>query len=39
VKIKTVAVTFTPGTTTMDASGVTETYYDLAMVPVKGLSS
>lgn len=39
VKVKTVAVTFTPGTTALDASGITETYYDLAMVPVKGLAS
>lgn len=28
VKIVTVAVTFTPGTTALDAAGVTETYYD-----------
>ena len=39
VKVKTVAVTFTPGTTALDASGITETYYDLAMVPTKGLAS
>ena len=30
VKVKTVAVTFTLGTTNFDASGVTETWYDFA---------
>ena len=30
VKVKTVAVTFTLGTTGFDASGVTDTYYDFA---------
>ncbi|KKU54795.1 MAG: hypothetical protein UX75_C0019G0002 [Candidatus Moranbacteria bacterium GW2011_GWE2_47_10] len=40
VKVKTVAVTFTPGTTALDAAGVTETYYDIAMgVPLVGLTS
>ena len=31
VKVVTVAVTFTLGTTNFDASGVTETYYDFAV--------
>ena len=40
VKIKTVAVTFTPGTTALDADGITETYYDICMgVPTVGLTS
>jgi hypothetical protein len=30
VKIATTAVTFTPGTTALDASGIVETYYDFA---------
>lgn len=30
VKIATTAVTFTPGTTALDASGIAETYYDFA---------
>jgi len=40
VKIKTVAVTFTPGTTALDASGVTATYYNIVGgVPIKPLAA
>ena len=31
--------TFTPGTTALDAAGITETYYDLATVPVNPLTA
>ena len=40
VKIKTVAVTFTPGTTALAASGVTATYYNIVGgVPIKPLAA
>ncbi len=37
VKVVTVAVTFTAGTTDLGAAGVTDTYYDLATVPAANL--
>lgn len=39
VKVKTVAVTFTNGTTDLSAAGITGTYYDLATIPSVPLSS
>ena len=40
VKVKTVAVTFTAGTTDFDASGITDTYYDfLGGMPLAPLTS
>ena len=39
VKVKTVAVTFTTGTTELSASGVTDTYVDLFSVPTAPLTS
>ena len=40
VKIKTVAVTFTPGTTALDAAGITDTYYNIVGgVPIKPLAA
>jgi len=40
VKVETGAVTFTPGTTALDAANITETYYNIVGgVPVKPLAS
>lgn len=39
VKVKTVAVTYTNGTTDLSAAGITATYYDLCAVPTVPLSS
>ncbi|MFA6271318.1 MAG: hypothetical protein WC657_09025 [Candidatus Paceibacterota bacterium] len=33
------AHTFTPGTTALDAAGITETYYDLMTVPINPLTA
>ena len=39
IKVKTVAVTFTGGTTALDATGVTATFTDLFAVPTAPLAS
>lgn len=40
VKVVTAAATtFTPGTTALDAAGITETYYNLSTVPVNPLTA